>query len=91
MSVMQHGPALAGVGCGTPFNVRIATGKVGQGKLGLEGDSLEEGAIVTVLVTESDETFELTCDEEVALEKSVRQAARGQFVDAEALPRELRQ
>ena len=39
--------------------MRIATGKVVGGKLELDGDSLEEGATVTVLVPEPDETFEL--------------------------------
>lgn len=72
-------------------DVRIATGKVVRGKLELDGDSLEEGSTVTVLVPELDETFELTPDEEVALEKSLEQAARGQFVDAANLLRELRQ
>jgi len=66
--------------------MRIATGK-----LELDGDSLEEGATVAVLVPERDETFELTPDEEAALEESLNQAAAGQFVDAEALLRELRQ
>ena len=72
-------------------NMRIATGRVVQGKLELDFDSLEEGATVTVLVPEPDETFELTPDEEAALEESLTQAARGQFVDAESLLRELRQ
>ena len=71
--------------------MRIATGKVVQGRLELDGDPLEEGVTVTVLVPEADETFELTPDEEVALEKSLRQAARGEFIEAEALLRELRQ
>ena len=71
--------------------MRIATGKVIRGKLDLDGDSLEEGATVTVLVSEPDETFTLTPDEEVALEESLKQAARGEFVDADALLRELRQ
>jgi hypothetical protein len=71
--------------------MRIATGKVIRGKLELDGDSLEEGATVTVLVPEPDETFTLTADEEVALEESLKQAARGEFVDADTLLRELRQ
>ena len=58
---------------------------------GSDGDSLEEGVTVTILVPEPDETFELTPDEEAALEESLKQAAQGQFVDAEALLRELRQ
>jgi len=78
-------------GSGSLFSVRIATGKVVHGKLELDGDSLEEGATVTVLVPERDETFELTPDEESALEESLNQAAAGLFVDAEALLRELRQ
>jgi hypothetical protein len=71
--------------------MRIATGKVVHGKLELEGDALEEGATVTVLVQEPDETFELTPEEELALEESLKEAAQGRFVDAEALLRELRQ
>jgi hypothetical protein len=70
--------------------MRIATGKVKQGKLELDGDVLEEGATVTVLVPEADESFSLTPDEEAALEESLREAAQGLFVDAEALLRELR-
>jgi hypothetical protein len=46
--------------------MRIATGKVVQGKLELDGDSLEEGATVTVLVPEADESFDLTLEEEAA-------------------------
>ena len=77
--------------CANFSSMRIATGKVIRGKLELDGDSLEEGATVTVLVPEPDETFTLTPDEEVALEESLKQAARGEFVDADALLRELRQ
>lgn len=77
--------------CAKLSPMRIATGKVIRGKLELDGDSLEEGATVTVLVPEPDETFTLTPDEEVALEESLKQAARGEFVDADALLRELRQ
>lgn len=71
--------------------MRIATGKVVDGKLKLEGDALEEGATVIVLVPEDDETFELTPEEASALEDSLEEASRGEFVDAEALLRELRQ
>ena len=57
----------------------------------IDGDTLEEGATVTVLVPELDETFELTPGEETALEESLKQAAAEQFVDADTLLRELRQ
>jgi hypothetical protein len=71
--------------------MRIATGKVVQGKVELDGACLEEGSTVTVLATDEDETFELSPDEEAALVESLRQAAQGQFVDADALLRDLRQ
>jgi len=71
--------------------MRITTAKVVHGKLELDGDSLEEGSTVTILVPEPDETFELTPDDEVALEDSLKQAAQGQLVDTDALLRELRQ
>lgn len=57
--------------------MRIATGKVVQGKLELDGGSLQEGVTVTVFVPELDETFELTPDEELALEEFLKQAAGG--------------
>lgn len=71
--------------------MRIATAKVVDGKLELEGEPLEDGVTVTVLVPERDETFELTPEEEAALGESLEQAAQGQFVDTAALLRELRQ
>jgi hypothetical protein len=73
------------------LGTRIATGKVVHGKVELDGDSFEEGSTVTALVPQADDNFELTPDEEIALEESLKQAAQGQLVDAEALLRELRQ
>jgi hypothetical protein len=37
--------------------MRVTTGKVIEGKVVVEGLPLEEGAVVTVLARESDETF----------------------------------
>lgn len=71
--------------------MRIATGKVVAGKLELEGTPLQEGATVTVLVPEPEETFELTPEEMEALQESLAEASRGEFVDAETLLSELRQ
>ena len=71
--------------------MRITTGKVVSGRLEVDGEPLEEGATVTVLVPEADESFELTPEEESILEQSLQEASRGQFVDAQALLRELRQ
>jgi hypothetical protein len=62
--------------------MRITRGKVIGGKIIVEGESLDEGSVVTVLV--SDETaFTLTEEEEVALLESIAQANRGDLLDAE--------
>lgn len=61
--------------------MKLATGKVVQGKVVVEGDALPEGAIVTVLSADGPETFEVPADLEVELAESLAQAARG-----EALP-----
>jgi predicted transcriptional regulator len=57
----------------------------------MRDDAREEDGTVTVPAPEAVESFELTPDEEAALEESLEEAAQGQFVDAEALLRELRQ
>ena len=69
--------------------MRIATGRVVSGKIVVEGEPLEEGATVTILARESDETFELTPDEEAKLLESLAEADRGETVSAEALVRSL--
>jgi hypothetical protein len=70
--------------------MRIATGKVIEGRLQIEGEPLEEGATVTVLVPEGSERFELTPDEAAELDESLREVARGEFLDSASLLRELR-
>ena len=42
----------------------ITTGRVHDGTIQLDGESLPEGAIVTVLTNEGDETFELGPEQE---------------------------
>ncbi len=71
--------------------MRIATGKVVAGRVELEGEPLEEGATVTVLVPDADETFELTDEEAAELELALQQAARGELVDAADVLSELAQ
>jgi hypothetical protein len=70
--------------------MRIATGKVIEGRIQIEGEPLEEGATVTVLVPEGSERFELTPDEAAELDESLREVARGEFLDSASLLRELR-
>jgi hypothetical protein len=60
--------------------MRVATGKVIQGRVVVEGLPLEEGAVVTVLARESSETFRLTAEEEAALQLSIDEADRGETV-----------
>lgn len=62
--------------------MRISTGRVVSGKVELEGDPLPEGSVVTVLVPDGEEFFELTGEEEELLLASIRQADAGQVRSA---------
>lgn len=70
--------------------MKVASGKVVGGKVVVEDASLTEGASVTVLERENDETFEVTADEEAALLRAVADADRGDFISAEQLLENLR-
>jgi len=71
--------------------MKVATGKVIEGKVVVEGVTLEEGSVVTVLAREAEATFELTPEEEAELLLSIAEADRGEMVSAEevlaSLPR----
>jgi len=64
--------------------MRIASGKVVDGKVVLEGDSLEEGTLVTVIAPDEANTFELSSDEEDALRAAIAEADRGEGADGDA-------
>jgi hypothetical protein len=70
--------------------MRIATGKVVGGKIVLEGETLAEGSVVTVIANEDDEAFEISADEKMALQAAITQAERGQVVSWEELREQLR-
>lgn len=70
--------------------MRIATGKIVQGRVEIEGDLPEEGTTVTILVPERDEGFELASEELVELEAALGEIARGESIDGASLIRELR-
>lgn len=70
--------------------MRVATGKVIGGKVVVEGATLAEGASVTVLVLENDETFEIAPDQERELLRALAEADRGDVIDSEQLLRDLR-
>jgi hypothetical protein len=70
--------------------MQLATGTVVDGKIVLEGATLPEGTVVTVLARESSETFELPKDLEVELAASIAEADRGELVSAAELFERLR-
>jgi hypothetical protein len=72
------------------FPMQITTGIVVGGKIVVEGDPLPEGAVVTVLAREADETFEVPAELEAELLESIAQAERGETISAEELLERLR-
>lgn len=70
--------------------MRIVSGKVVDGKVVVEGESLDEGSVVTIVAPESGEAFELSPDEETALLESIAQAERGEVVPAATVIERLR-
>ena len=71
-------------------SMQLATGTVVGGKVVVEGDPLPEGAIVTVLAREVDETFDVPPELEVELLESIAQADRGETISADELLERLR-
>jgi hypothetical protein len=70
--------------------MRVATGRVVDGKVVLEGEPLAEGSGVTVVAQEDDGTFDVSPEEERALLEAIAQADRGRVVSWEALREQLR-
>lgn len=65
--------------------MKVATGRVVEGKVVLEGEPFAEGAVVTVVAREDDDTFDVSPDDERALLAAIAQADRGQAVSWESL------
>lgn len=65
--------------------MRLATGKVIGGKVILDGEAFAEGAVVTVLASEPDETFLASPEQEVALLAAIADMERGDTVSPEQL------
>ena len=61
-----------------------------SGHVVVEGESLPEGLLVTVLAREADETFELDATQEAELLESIAEADRGELIPAEEVLRKLR-
>ena len=70
--------------------MQLATGTVVGGKIVVEGEPLPEGAIVTILAREADETFEVPPELEPELLESLAQAATGETISAAEMLERLR-
>ncbi len=68
----------------------ITTARVHDGTIQLDGESLPEGAIVTVLTREGDKTFELGLEQEAQLLKALDEAGRGEVISASQLLQQIR-
>jgi hypothetical protein len=69
--------------------MQVATGTVVDGKIVLEGISLTEGAVVTVVARGADESFSLTETQEDELLAAMAEIERGEHVTLEELLQSL--
>ena len=63
--------------------MKMARGKVVSGKVVVEGERLEEGETVTVLIHDDEETFELDSKEEAELLRTLDDVDKGSVVDGD--------
>lgn len=69
--------------------MRVATGRVEKGIVIVEGEPLEEGAVVTVLAPEAGETFSLDRADEEELVVRLAGADRGGLIDGSLVLKSL--
>lgn len=60
--------------------MRVATGKVVDGRVVVEGEALIEGEIVTVILAD-EASFVLSAEQEAELVASIAEADRGDLLD----------
>jgi hypothetical protein len=70
--------------------MKVATGKVVDGKVVLDGELLREGSVVTVVISEDGGGFDTTPEEENALLEAIAQADRGEVISWDRLRAQLR-
>ena len=70
--------------------MKILSAKVVDGRLDIPEGMLEEGSVVTVLVSESGEALELSEDQKQELSAAIAEANRGEGVDGWQFLKELR-
>ncbi len=68
--------------------MRVASGKVVHGKIVYEGE-LPEGAEVTLLAYEREESFDVSPELKAVLLESIAQCERGETISAEELLAEM--
>ncbi len=68
----------------------VTTGKVHGNSIEIEPKSLPDGATVTVLAQDGDESFELGSEDEARLLAAIAEAGRGEAVDATHLIKQIR-
>lgn len=68
----------------------ITTGTVRGGTIQIDPKSLSDGATVTVLVPEGDETFELSPEDEAKLLATMTEAEQGKTTSAADLLKQIR-
>jgi hypothetical protein len=67
----------------------ITTGQIQNGAIEIDDQILPEGAKVTILVHEDDETFEVSAADEARLLEAIAEAERGDDFSASEVLREL--
>ena len=70
--------------------MQVTTGTVVGGKVVVDGVSLVEGAVVTVLSREPEEPFALSVEDEDELLAAMAEIARGESMSAEELLESIR-
>jgi hypothetical protein len=70
--------------------MKVATGTVIDGKVVVEGESLEEGTKVTVVLRDDADSFDLTPQQEQELLDSIAEIERGEYITADELLKRLR-
>lgn len=70
--------------------MRVATGKVIDGRVVVEGTAFDEGAVVTILARDDDEMFDLSPEQEAELLIAIAEAERGEVIPADQLLKNLR-
>ena len=70
--------------------MRILVGKVVGGKVVYEGDSLPEGAVVTILAQDAENPLIMAAEDEAELLEAIAEMERGESVSWEAVLDRLR-